>query len=126
MSQARSILHVIAVLLIVVIAGGLGLLGTMSDVGPDEGAFDRAIMLWYVFALAGGVIGATFPKRWYLAVATAWPFLPGISIAVSACLGARIAEPVDGHCLLAVNVFLVTPLIALAGGYIGSRMRMRQ
>jgi hypothetical protein len=103
-------------MLAILATGAYGFVGVFSDRSPGESAVFRMASLALVSVVGAGLVGMLLPRRWYLAVLTAWgPMLMG-------CLGlyVKVAHPGPFPRVRALAVMLlVWPCVAVAGGFLG-------
>ena len=119
--QLGRISVVSAFALLVFVIGVLGLSGFFSDLGPGESERERIAFVVGVYVVGGGLLGALLPRRWYLAVLSAWgPLLvsaPGLLVPLSR----GQATPYWSYILLGL---VGAPAVAVAAGFAGSRIRL--
>lgn len=90
-----------------------------SDLGPNEGPFERALISWGIFLFAGMYVGAAVPRFWYLAFLMAATHLLAFEITFHS--EGSMPGHNENYWWIVFNLRIVSPLIALFSAYIGSR-----
>ena len=111
-------LRLIAAMFVIVASYFWTSLVYFSDPPPDEGAFDRVTMVWPVHFISALMVGVLWPRYWYLAIAIALFPLMNIGDGIACLSGGRFAD--SSVCVDKIGLGLVTPILTLAAGYLGS------
>lgn len=116
---ARALTVVLAVI-IALMVGVIGLWAVFSDIGPRDSIATRWLITGLVYAAGAMAVGFLVPRRWYLALLTAWgPLVLGL-IGLTAKL--MNGGPLPYWRFLALTI-LGVPGFALLFGYLGRRVR---
>jgi hypothetical protein len=97
-----------------------GFFGFFSDINPNEGPFERALYIWFFFFLGGLYVGILLPRVWYLAILISW--FPITWIIPVFQYSREISEYNAYAWWIGFNTTLISPLVALLSGYLGSRI----
>ena len=107
---------------VVLVTGFLSLAQIFSDLGPQETQVSRILVTWLTLIFGAVLIGLIVPRRWYLAVLSAWgPFLLAGGGLLVAIRTGRIAQAFAGF----VETFLIVPGILLLSAFAAAVMRQR-
>ena len=120
--KARNARNVVLAVIIALAVGVIGLWAVFSDIGPKDSMAARWLMTSLVYAAGAMAVGFLVPRRWYLALLTAWgPLVLGlIGLTVKLING----RPVPYWRFLALTI-LGVPGAALLFGFLGRRVRGR-
>ena len=121
------ILKVIGFVIVWVTANILvGIFGFLPDIGPSEGPFERALFVWFVLFYGGVYLGLTFPNAWYLSITIA--LFPIFNIASLFQYAGELSNPNHYNKYaywIPFNITILSTMVALASGYLGSRINRR-
>lgn len=117
-----SALLILARCLLVALALASSLLSIglfMAGIGDNN--LPLVTQMWILYFLSALVIGACIPRRWYCAIAVAWlPLLLLPEVLLSALFGQTVQQSAANQ--LAVVMLMLSPLVALTAGYVGSKI----
>ena len=87
----------------------------MGMVGENNS--DLVTSLYFMYFVSALIFGVTFARHWYLSLGVAWlPILLFPEFLIGAFTGGNTDDGTG---------FMLSPLAALAGGYIGSRVYLK-
>ena len=113
-------LTVVLAVIIALMIGVIGLWAVFSDIGPKDSIATRWLVTSLVYAAGAMAVGFLVPRRWYLALLTAWgPLVLGLMGLAVKPVNAR---PIPYWRFLALTI-LGVPGFALLFGYLGRRVR---
>ena len=119
-TRVRGTMTLVLAVLVALLVGVIGLWSVLADSGPKESRTMRWLMTGVISALGATTVGALVPRRWYLAVITAWGplFLGAMGLVAKLAHGG----PIPYWSFLATTL-LGLPALAVLFGYVGRRLR---